>query len=243
MPEITIKGPDGEFMAYVAEPEGGKGPGVLVIQEIFGVNQVMRDICDEFAARGYIAVCPDLFWRLEPGIQITDQTQEEWDKAFELMQKFDQDKGVEDLKATLAHIRQMDGCTGKVGTVGYCLGGKLVYMMACRSDADANVSYYGVGIEGLLDEAKNIRHPTMLHIAEEDGFVPKEAQKQIRHEMIEHRSQYVEVHSYPGCDHAFAREGGANYNAEAAKAANSRTYDFFDAHLKGNVPSKPVDRF
>ena len=128
MADITITAPDGgNFGAYMAAPASGSGPGLVVIQEIFGVNQVMRDICDGFAADGYIAVCPDLFWRQEPGIQLTDKSEEEWSRAFELMNGFlpNFEQGVGDLGATLAHVRGLDGCTGKAGAVGYCLGGSL----------------------------------------------------------------------------------------------------------------------
>src|SRR3546814_20082157 len=95
MPDITIKVPDGEFSGYLAKPASGKGPGILVIQEIFGVNKDMRDHCDNFAAQGYVALCPDIFWRQEPGVQITDQSEEEWQHAFKLYQGFDFAKGVE----------------------------------------------------------------------------------------------------------------------------------------------------
>jgi carboxymethylenebutenolidase len=230
MPDITIKGPDGAFSAYVARPDAtGKAPAVVVIQEIFGVNQVMRDICDAYAKEGYVAICPDLFWRQEPGIQITDRTEAEWQKAFQLYQGFDEAKGVEDLKATIAHIRGDGGTTGKVGSVGYCLGGKLAYLTATRTDIDAAVGYYGVGIENALDEASNISRPLMLHIAKDDGFCPKEAQAKI-HEALDGHAN-VTIHDYLGCDHAFARMGGEHYDAEAAGKANQRAADFFQSHL------------
>ena len=116
MADITIQGSDGSFSAYMATPASGSGPGILVIQEIFGVNKVMRDLCDDFASQGYIAVCPDIFWRIEPGIQLTDQSEEEWNKAFELMNKFlpDFEKGVRDLTDTMAHIRDRGECTRNV---------------------------------------------------------------------------------------------------------------------------------
>lgn len=230
MPDITIDGPDGSFTAYVARPASDvAAPAVLVIQEIFGVNQVMRDICDGLAADGYVAICPDLFWRQEPGIQITDKSEEEWQKAFQLYQGFDEAKGVEDLKATIAHIRGDAGTTGKVGSVGYCLGGKLAYLTATRTDIDAAVGYYGVGIENNLDEAANISKPLMLHIAEEDGFCPKEAQAKIHAALDGHDK--VTIHDYAGCDHAFARVGGEHYDADAASSANGRTMDFFKSNL------------
>ncbi|HEX6959028.1 MAG TPA: dienelactone hydrolase family protein [Ferrovibrio sp.] len=227
---LTIQAHDGgNFSAYLAEPAGGKGPGILVIQEIFGVNKVMRDICDGLAAQGYLALCPDLFWRQEPGVDITDKTKEEWDKAFKLFNGFDLDKGIEDLKSSLAVLRKSPGCSGKAGTVGFCLGGRLAYLMACRSDVDAAVGYYGVALTEHLAEAKNIRKPLMLHIANEDRFVPKEAQAQIKAALKD--NPLITLHDYPGCDHAFARAGGEHFDQKAADLANQRTADFFKKHL------------
>lgn len=229
MPDINITCPDGTFSAYLATPQSGSGAGVLVIQEIFGVNKDMRDHCDHLAAQGYFALCPDIFWRQEPGIQITDQTQAEWDKAFALYQGFNVDKGTADLKASLAQLRKVEGCSGKVGTVGFCLGGLLAYIMATEADADCNVAYYGVGIDERLAAAANIKSPTILHIAEEDGFVSKDAQAKIKDALKGHPQ--VTIHSYPGVDHAFARNNGVNYNKAAAELAETRTLACFKANL------------
>ena len=230
MPDIMVAAKDGgQFSAYLASPASGSGPGILVIQEIFGVNQVMRDICDDLAGQGYIALCPDIFWRQEPGIQLTDQSDEEWARAFEFFKGFDEVTGIEDLIASLEHLRGLQGCTGKVGTVGYCLGGRLVYLMGARSDADCNVGYYGVMIEKNLTEASNISTPTMLHIAELDEYVPAAAQAQIKDGLAGHSQ--VTIHSYPGVDHAFARQGGQHFDQAAADLANRRTADFFAQHL------------
>lgn len=229
MPDITINGRDGDFSAYLSTPAGGSGPGLLVIQEIFGVNQSMREMCDAFAAQGMVALCPDIFWRQEPGIQITDKTDEEWQRAFQLFQGFDVDKGVEDLKDTLAALRGLDACSGKAGSVGYCLGGKLAFLMATRSDSDCDVGYYGVGLDELLGEAGNIAHPTMLHVAEEDEYCPKETQEKLDAAFA--GSSLVTVHRYAGMPHAFARAGGIHYDADAATLANGRTYDFLKQHL------------
>jgi carboxymethylenebutenolidase len=230
MTEVTIRAADGgSFSAYLAAPKSGKGPGLVVIQEIFGVNKVMRDITDAFAAQGYVAMCPDLFWRQEPGVQITDKTDAEWKRAFALMQGFDQVKGVEDLKATLAALRKHPASSGKAGSVGYCLGGRLAYMMATRSDADCNVGYYPVGIQELLGEAKNIKKPLLLHIAEKDQFVPPEAQATIKQGLKDNK--LVTIYSYPGADHAFARVGGQHYDKKAADQANQRTAEFLKKNL------------
>jgi carboxymethylenebutenolidase len=232
MAEVTIASKDGEsFMGYLATPSSGKGPGIVLIQEIFGVNQVMRDIADGHAASGYTVLCPDLFWRQEPGIQITDQSEAEWARAFELYQGFDEAAGVDDLQATLAHLRGLDACTGKVGSVGYCLGGKLAYLMATRTDADCNVGYYGVGIENALDESSKINTPLLLHVAAEDQFCPKEAQAKIHAALDGHAN--VTIHDYASVDHAFARIGGEHYDQAAASQANERTAAFFSANLDG----------
>jgi len=229
--EIPITAPGGgSFMAYVAQPAKTPAPGVLVLQEIFGVNGVMRALTDGFAAAGYVAACPDLFWRQQPGIQITDKTEAEWKRAFELYQGFDEAKGIEDAKAALAALRAHAACSGKVGAVGYCLGGKLAYLMATRSDVDASVGYYGVGIEGALGEATAIRKPLMLHVATADQFVPPAAQAAVKAAL--QGNARVTIHDYAGRDHAFARVGGQHYDKGAADQANARTADFFKTHLR-----------
>ena len=231
MLELTIKAKDGgEFGAYVVYPDAKDAPAVVVIQEIFGVNEIMRNTCKRLAAEGYIAICPDLFWRLEPGIELTDQTEEEWDKAFELMNNFDIDKGVEDIQATLETIRKDDGCNGKVGAMGFCLGGKLAYLTATRTSSDATVGYYGVEINKFIGEKDGIKKPLMLHIAEEDQFVDKEAQSKIKDGLK--NNPLVTIHSYPGMDHAFTRVGGDHYDEAASKAAHARTHDFLLKYLK-----------
>ena len=223
MTEISIEGPDGSFGSYLAIPESGTGPGLLVIQEIFGVNQVMRDLCDNFAEQGYIAACPDLFWRIEPDIQLTDKTEEDWGKAFEYMNKFlpDFEKGVADLQATMSFLRSYQGSTGKVGCVGFCLGGSLAYTMACSSDSDASIGYYPVQIDDHLPYAEYIKKPAMFHIAEKDDFCPPESQTAIAQAF--EKNGKITLHSYPGVDHAFARLGGGNYNRAAAELADGRT--------------------
>jgi carboxymethylenebutenolidase len=226
---ITIKTADGDMAAYLARPAKAKAPAVVVIQEIFGVNQVMRDTADELAAAGFLAVCPDLFWRIEPGVDITDKSEAEWKKAFALMNAFDADKGVEDIDATIDLMQADPACTGKVGAVGFCLGGKLAYLTAARTDVDASVSYYGVGIESLVKEADKIAQPLMLHIAEEDQFVPKPAQAVIVQALKNH--PHITIHTYAGRDHAFARHGGGHYDEADAKLAAGRTLAFFQQHL------------
>ncbi|HMB78193.1 MAG TPA: dienelactone hydrolase family protein [Kiloniellaceae bacterium] len=229
MPDITITAGDESFGAYIALPQTTPAPGIVVAQEIFGVNKVMRDICDWLASEGFIACCPDIFWRIEPGIQLTDQSDAEWKRAFELFSLFDVDKGIEDLKATLAQVRAHPDCTGKVGSIGYCLGGKLAFLMATRSDADCNVSYYGVGLDELVGESGAIAKPLLLHVASEDQFFPKEAQEKLKAGVA--GNPLVTCQVYEGNDHAFARIGGAHYDAEAAALANGRSLDLLRESL------------
>lgn len=226
---ITVTTADGSFSAYVARPAIEPAPTIVVIQEIFGVNAVMRGICDDLAAKGYLAVCPDLFWRIEPGIDITDKTEAEMKRAFELFGLFNVDKGVSDIAATLAAIKTDAGSNGKVGAVGFCLGGLLAALTAFRTDSVATVSYYGVGIQDVVGEAANLKHPLLLHIAGEDQFVPKAAQDQIIAGVT--GNPQVAFYTYPGEQHAFARKGGAHYSVGAATLADERTQAFFKQNL------------
>lgn len=221
-----IKGKDGAFRAYVAKPAGASSKGtIVVIQEIFGVNAVMRHKCDWLASEGFWALAPDLFWRLQPGIDITDQTEGEWAQAMDYMKRFDAAKGVEDIQATIDAVSQW----GKVGTVGYCLGGLLAYLSATRTTTAASVGYYGVNIPAFLGEAGNIKEPLMLHIAGKDGFVPKAAQDQMKAGLG--GNPLVTLYDYPERDHAFTREGGKNYDAADARVADQRTVEFFAKNL------------
>lgn len=221
----------GSFAGYLAKPAtDGPAPGIIVIQEIFGVNAGIRQMCDEWAAQGYVALAPDLFWRIEPGIELTDKTDAEWQRAFDLYNKFNVDKGIADIEGAIRTLRANPACNGKVGVVGFCLGGLLAYLSATRTDSDASVGYYGVGIQDRLNESHAIAKPLMLHIAAEDKFVPKEAQAKIRQELAGNR--HVVIHDYPGADHAFARVDGQHRDEAAAQTANARTADFFREHLR-----------
>ena len=196
--------------AYRAMPEGmdsaSKLPCVIVIQEIFGVNEGLRGKCDWLAREGFIAVAPDLFHQFEAGIELSDQNADELQQAFDYFGKFDVVQGVEDIRATYEALKNSPNSNGAVGTMGYCLGGKLAYLSACQIPVDASVGYYGVGIEELLVEANNIEGHLLLHLAQEDGFVPKPAQEKIISGLSS--NDKVACHSYADVDHAFTREGG-----------------------------------
>ena len=229
---ITINSFDGaEFDAYLALPAAGFGPGIVVLQEIFGVNQFMRDVCDWYAAHGFVAVCPDLFWRQERGVDMTDKTEAEWQKAFALYQGLDEAKAVEDAAAAVEFLRRHQACSGRIGAVGFCLGGNLAWLLSVRFRPDCAAGYYGVGIEKSLNEASGLSAPLMLHIAGQDKYCPPAAQKQI-HATLD-GNPLVIIHDYPDQDHAFGRSGGEHYDARAAELAHLRTLEFFARHLAG----------
>jgi len=232
MTQVRIESGDGgSFSAYLAEPAGdAQAPAVIVILEIRGVNANLRAICDDYAARGYLALAPDLLWRIEPDLDYDPDTPAGWEKAMKLHAAFDEGKAVDDLIASLEWLRRQERSNGTVGALGYCLGGKLAYFMATRSTADASVGYYGVGIEKVLGEAGLIRKPLMLHVAGEDRFVPPAAQQEIQQGLA--HVPNAEVHIYPGADHAFARKDGVRFHAEAAALADRRTVAFLDRWLK-----------
>ncbi len=226
---IKIKAFDGgEFDGYLALPASGYGPGIVVLQEIFGINQYLRDVADWYAAHGFVALVPDLFWRIQPNIELTDKG-DDWKRAIELYQQIDEAKAVEDSAATLELLRKHPACSGRVGAVGFCMGGNLAYLLSVRYKPDAAVGYYGVSIEKSLDEAKNLNSPLMLHIAGLDKFCPPEAQAQI-HAALDAKAT---IHDYTQADHAFARTGGEHYDAAAAELANLRTLEFFVSNLAG----------
>jgi carboxymethylenebutenolidase len=218
---IDITAADGgRFGAYLATPAQGSGPGLVLIQEIFGVNQHMRDVADYYAEEGYVVLCPDLFWRIEPGIEL-GQSEADWQKAFSLYQKFDVGKGVVDIASTVSALHGLRACTGRIGALGFCLGGKLAYLAAAEAGVDCAVCYYGVGIEQALDRAPHIRVPMLMHFAEKDQYVPAAAVEQVKRAFAARPE--VEIFVYPGVDHGFNRKEGAHYDKPAAGMAHSRS--------------------
>jgi carboxymethylenebutenolidase len=220
---------DGSFGAYAARPAGTPKAAIIVIQEIFGVNEGIRRKCDRWAELGYLAVAPDLFWRLQPGVELDPDVESEFKEALDLMGRFDQDLGIGDIEATVRAARSRLAEGGKVGAVGYCLGGRLAFMAAARTDLDASVGYYAVGVEGLLGEKHAIARPLMLHIAGDDHFVSPDRQRAMHDGLDDHPK--VTLHDYPGEDHGFAAEMGKRRSEQAAALADSRTEAFFERHL------------
>ncbi len=232
MIDIPTLDHQGNFTGYMAEPASTPRGAIIVIQEIFGVNPGIRAKCDHWASLGYLAIAPDLFWRLEPGVVLDPDVPEQFKQALALMNRFDQDQGIADIEATIRTARERLPDGGKVGAVGYCLGGRLAFMSAARTDVDATVGYYGVGLEGLLGEKHAIARPLMLHIAGADHFVTPDKQKLI-HEGLDDEPR-VTIHDYPGEDHGFAAAMGNRRSERAAQFADSRTEAFFAEHVTVN---------
>lgn len=227
--EIKTLDDDQEFLAYTSQPTSEPKAAIIVIQEVFGVNEGIRIKCDQWAAKGYLAVAPDLFWRIRPGIELDPDVPEQLQEGLDLIGKFDQQAAIRDIEATIRDTRAMIG-GGKVGAVGYCLGGRLAYMTATRTDINASVGFYAVGIDGLLGEDHAIAHPLALHIAEEDGFVPRDVQAKMHAELDSHPK--VTLWDYPGVDHGFATTMGKRRVEDAATIAEGRTEAFFAEHLR-----------
>ncbi len=228
---VQIPTLDGEHAipAYVARPAGTAKAAIIVIPEIFGVNPGIRQKCDKWAAAGYLAVAPDIFWRFAPGVELDPDVPEQLQEAFGYFQQYDPNDGVYDIEATIHWIRR-EG-VAKVGCAGYCLGGRLAYMAATRTDIDASVGYYGVMIDTMLNEAHAIANPLMLHIPTADGFVTPEAQTAIHAALDAHPK--VTLHDYIGLDHGFAAEMGNRRSEAAAQLADGRTAAFLAQHLTG----------
>jgi len=251
---ITIQASDGSgsFGAYLAVPKSGSGPGLVIAQEIFGVNKTMREVADDYAEEGYVVLVPDLFWRQEPGVQL-GHTDADMQRAFGFYGGFDEAKGVADLQSTINALGAMPQCDGKIGVLGFCLGGKLAYLAATRTDADVAVAYYGVGIEKAIDEIGKVKGRLVMHVAALDKFCPPEAQAQI---VAAARGRTnVELYLYPGQDHAFARKGGDHYDKASALMAHQRSltalkreigpvYDLaalWDKHCEYEFATRDVD--
>ncbi len=228
--KITTLDGDAAFDAYVATPSGTPIAAIIVIQEIFGVNEGIRRKCDHWAEKGYLAYAPDLFWRIAHSVQLDPDIPEQLQQAFDYVGRFDQDQAIRDIEATIRAARSAAGESGKVGLVGYCLGGRLAYLTACRTDGDAFVGYYGVGIDGLLGEQHAIGKPVLLHIAQDDHFVSADAQKAVHAGLKD--NIHVLLHDYPGLDHGFAAETGSRRDEAGARLADSRTEAFFAEALR-----------
>lgn len=220
----------GVFNCYLVTPRRTPAPAIVLLQEIFGVNETMRELADAYAADGFIVITPDLFWRQRPGVQLNAGNAADRDAAMLLLKGLDESLAIEDAEDAMEYVKGLPECNGKVATVGYCLGGKLAFLMAARTAVDASVGYYGIGLDKVLGEAASIRKPLLLHVAGQDRLCPPQAQEVILRG-IEPYASTITAYVYPGANHAFARNGGADFNANAAQVAGQRTAELL-ARLK-----------
>src|SRR5271156_5170209 len=227
---ITIEGREGTFGAYVARPKTLPAPAVVVLHAVFGVNADIRKTCDELAEHGFMAVAPDLFWRQEPGVDLSVNSEADWQHGLRLYQAYDRDAGVRDIKDTLDALAKLPECTGKIAIQGYCLGALMTFLTAVRCRVDAAVAYHGADTEKYLGEVDNLSAPLLMHLGEEDEFISKAAQAEIKAALA--GKPNATVYSYPGQHHAFARHNGMHYNAAAAALANGRTSEFLHRQLR-----------
>jgi carboxymethylenebutenolidase len=227
---ITIEGREGAFGAYIAQPTASPASGVVVLQELFGVNADIRKTCDELAEQGFIAVAPDLFWRQEPGVDLSVTSEADWQHGLRLYQAYDRDAGARDVKDTVNAVAKLPGCTGTVAVLGYCLGALMVFLTAVRYGVDAAVAYHGGDTDKYLGGIDGLHAPMLMHLAEEDEFISKPAQAEIKAALA--KKPNTTVYSYQGQNHAFSRHGGAHYNAEAAALAHERTNEFLRQQLR-----------
>lgn len=226
---IQVAVRDGGFATLIERPSVEPAPVVIVLHEIFGINDDLKATCRELADRGYVALCPDLFWRQEPGVSLSAFSEADWAKGFALYNAFDYDQGVADIAATIAIARTLEGASGKVGVMGYCLGGLMTFLTAARTGADAAAAYYPGGADGYAQEADRIVTPFIVHLGTEDEYISHQAQAVIKAALAD--NPYAVAYSYPGQSHAFARHGGAHYNAQAAALANGRTWSHLEHYL------------
>jgi len=231
MPDIEVEVHGERMPAYLAQPaDQPRAGGVVLIHEIFGLNKSMRATADRFAEAGFLTVCPNLTWRLGKTNELEPGSEQALEEGRRRMAELNDDQMLDDLKAAVLHLREMEECNGRVATVGYCMGGRLAWLMACRGDTQANVAYYGTRIEPHLRECIKLSRPFMMHLGEKDPFVPEETRKRIIERLCPVAG--VAIHTYPGVGHGFARPGSTGADAEAAKLANQRTFDFLNLNLR-----------
>jgi carboxymethylenebutenolidase len=228
--QLVIESPDGSFGAYIARPASQPEPVVVVLQELFGVNADIRATCDELAKQGFIAIAPDLFWRQEPGVDLDVRSEADWQHGLRLYGAYDRDIGARDIARTIRAAVNLPGSTGRVALQGYCLGALMAFITAARHEVAAAVAYHGADTDKYLGEVGSLRAPLLMHLGEEDEFITKPAQAQIKAALA--KKPNATVYSYPGQRHAFSRHNGAHYNATAAVLANGRTREFLNQHLR-----------
>ncbi|GGZ02985.1 dienelactone hydrolase family protein [Pseudoduganella plicata] len=224
---IDVQGDDGTFQAWLALPRGGSGPGIVLIQEIFGVNAHIRSVAEQYAADGYVVLAPDLFWRQGAHIEL-GYDDADWKKAVELKGKTDTGKAIADVAATVKALRGLSGVGPRVASIGYCFGGLLSYLTAANGTVDAAVAYYGGGIQNALDRADEVTIPLLMHFGGKDSHIPQDAVRSIAERFGERDN--VEIHVYPDAEHGFNCSHRGSYHQRSAAEAHGNTLLFLSDH-------------
>lgn len=226
---IDIQAGDGQsFKGYLSLPPTGSGPGILLIQEIFGVNHHIRAVADQYALDGYVVLAPDVFWRVEPGVEI-GYSEQDIQKGRSLMQQLDAAQTVDDLSAALKTLRALPECVGKVASLGYCMGGRLSFLCAANAGVDAAVCYYPGGIEGQLGQVDKVKCPVLFHFGEKDKGISLDAVAKVKDAFAGRKDAAIEV--YPNADHGFNCWARPAYHQKSAALAHGRTLSFLSAAL------------
>ncbi|MYN46678.1 dienelactone hydrolase family protein [Pseudoduganella sp. FT93W] len=224
---INIAGANGSFGAYLSLPRGGSGPGIVLLQEIFGVNQHIRNVADQYAADGYVVLVPDIFWRQGERIELGYEGPD-WQRAVELMNATDFALAQADVAATAKVLRAMAG-VGRIASLGFCFGGKLSYHTAANGVVDAAVCYYGGGIQHGLARASEIRLPVLMHFGALDSHIPLSAVQSIAEQFDD--NEQVEIHVYPDAEHGFNCNHRSSYHQRSAALARGHTLQFLAEQL------------
>jgi carboxymethylenebutenolidase len=216
--------------AYCAVPEDAPKAAIIVVQEIFGLTAGIRRKADDWAALGYLAIAPEMFWRFAPGLDVDPDIPEQLDRAIALRSRFDFNEAIADIEAAIRHARTAIGTGGKVGVVGFCWGGSVAYLAATRTDADASVGYYGRHIADHLNEAHAIARPLLLHFGADDPSIPADMRASVRAALG--ANARVTIREYPQAGHGFATTFGKRRHDDAAQQADAHTREFFAQHLR-----------
>lgn len=219
-----IKVDGGDLPVHVFSPEGEGGPGIVLVQEIFGVSPYVRDRAADLAAAGYVVHVPDLYWRLDDP-PLDEAAPDLLPQAMARMNALPWDAAVAD---TAAAVRNLRASTGKVGLVGFCYGGGVAFNVAAVEPVDALVSYYGSALPNLVGLAPQVTAPSLHHFGESDSYIPADAVEAIRAAVSR---EGVEFHTYSGADHAFDNSRPEFHHAQASALAWERTLAFLNAHL------------
>jgi len=221
---IELLAPDGgRFDAYLSLPAAPKGPGILLLQEVFGVNRHIRGVADQYALDGFVVLAPDVFWRHDPRLQL-DYSQAEMERGLALKARLDLAATVRDLAAAVQALRARPECGGRVASLGYCMGGLLSYLCAAQGLVDAAICYYAGGIQGQLQQAPRIACPIQMHFAGRDRFIASQTVDAVRGALEANAD--ATVHVYPDADHGFNCWDRGAYEPRAAVLAHGRSLQF-----------------